>query len=170
MLEEITDYLIVAEKDDPTLVAELREKFSAVEEPFERLHSVVLQRQARLQNIVINSQDFQLSLSEAQNNLNEFERSVAQLEPISAIYEVVQRQKEDHEVIMNKKVKVRMFISTDHSFSWLKKSCFWFLYRAFVFFCEKCLLRLCVMPNMRAISYILSRIQDIPFIYYVLLF
>lgn len=105
MLEEITDYLIVAEKDDPTLVAELREKFSAVEEPFERLHSVVLQRQARLQNIVINSQDFQLSLSEAQNNLNEFERSVAQLEPISAIYEVVQLQKEDHEVIMNKKLK-----------------------------------------------------------------
>lgn len=101
VLEEITDFLIVAEKDDPTLVAELREKFSAVEEPFERLHSVVLQRQARLQNIVINSQDFQLSLSEAQNNLNEFERSVAQLEPISAIYEVVQRQKEDHEVIMN---------------------------------------------------------------------
>lgn len=105
MLEEITDYLIVAEKDDPTLVAELREKFSAVEEPFERLHSVVLQRQARLQNIVINSQDFQLSLNEAQNNLNEFERSVAQLEPISAIYEVVQRQKEDHEVILNKKLK-----------------------------------------------------------------
>lgn len=94
-----------AEKGDPTLVAELREKFSSVEEPFERLHSVVLQRQARLQNIVINSQDFQLSLNEAQNQLNEFERSMAQLQPISAIYEVVQQQKEDHEVIKIKHLK-----------------------------------------------------------------
>ena len=88
-----------AEKDDPTLVAEIREKFSAVEEPFERLHSKVLQRQARLQNIIIQGQDFQLSLREAQDQLNEFERNIAQLEPISAIYEVVQQQKEDHEVI-----------------------------------------------------------------------
>lgn len=87
------------EKGDPTLVAEVREKFSAVEEPFERLHSVVLQRQARLQNIVIQGQDFQLSLKEAQNQLNEFERSIAQLQAISAIYELVQQQKEDHEVI-----------------------------------------------------------------------
>lgn len=70
-----------------------------MEEPFERLHSNVLQRQARLQNIVIQGQDFQLSLSEAQDQLNEFERNIAQLQPISAIYEVVQQQKEDHEVI-----------------------------------------------------------------------
>ena len=97
-LEEITDYLLETEKDDPTLAAEVREKFSAVEEPFERLHSTVLQRQARLQNIVIQGQDFQLSLSEAQDQLNEFERNIAQLPAISAIYEVVQQQKEDHEV------------------------------------------------------------------------
>lgn len=100
-LEEITDYLLETEKDDPSLAAEVREKFSAVEEPFERLHSTVLQRQARLQNIVIQGQDFQLSLSEAQDQLNEFERNIAQLPAISAIYEVVQQQKEDHEV--NKK-------------------------------------------------------------------
>lgn len=99
LLEEITDYLMEAEKDDPTLVAEIRERFSAVEEPFERLHSNVLQRQARLQNIIIQGQDFQLSLREAQDQLNEFERNIAQLEPISAIYEEVQQQKEDHEVI-----------------------------------------------------------------------
>lgn len=97
-LEEITDYLLKTEKDDPLLVAEVREKFSAVEEPFERLHSTILQRQARLQNIVIQGQDFQLSLSEAQDQLNEFERNIAQLPVISAIYEVVQQQKEDHEV------------------------------------------------------------------------
>ena len=97
-LEEITDYLLETEKDDPVLAAEVREKFSAVEEPFERLHSTVLQRQARLQNIVIQGQDFQLSLSEAQDQLNEFERNIAQLPAISAIYEVVHQQKEDHEV------------------------------------------------------------------------
>lgn len=98
MLDEMTYYLIESEKDDPTLVAEIRQKFSDVEEPFERLHSNVLQRQARLQNIVIQGQDFQLSLSDAQNQLNEFERDIAQLQAISAIYEVVQQQKEDHEV------------------------------------------------------------------------
>lgn len=97
-LEEITDYLLETEKDDPTLTAEVRDKFSAVEEPFERLHSTVLHRQARLQNIVIQGQDFQLSLSEAQDQLNEFERNIAQLPAISATYEVVQQQKEDHEV------------------------------------------------------------------------
>ena len=72
-----------------------------MEEPFERLHSTVLQRQARLQNIVIQGQDFQLSLSEAQDQLNEFERNIAEHPAISAIYEVVQQQKEEHEV--NKK-------------------------------------------------------------------
>lgn len=110
-LEEITDYLLETEKDDPTLAAEVREKFSAVEEPFERLHSTILQRQARLQNIVIQGQDFQLSLSEAQDQLNEFERNISQLPAISAIYEVVQQQKEDHEV--NKK---------DFVFFWLRRS------------------------------------------------
>lgn len=91
-------YLAETEKDDPTLVAEVRDKFCSVEEPFERLHSKVLQRQARLQNFVIQSQDFQLSLREAQDQLNEYERNIAQLPPISAIYEEALQQKEDHEV------------------------------------------------------------------------
>ena len=98
LLEEIMHYVSETEKDDPTLVAEVRDKFCAVEDPFERLHSAVLQRQARLQNIVIQNQDFQLSLSEAQDQLNEFERNIAELQPISAIYEVALQQKEDHEV------------------------------------------------------------------------
>ena len=91
-------YLVQTEKDDPLLVAEVRDRFSAVEEPFERLHSTVLQRQARLQNIVIQSQDFQLSLSEALDQLNEYEKTIAQLQPVSAVYEVALQQKEDHEV------------------------------------------------------------------------
>ena len=99
ILEEIMHYLIETEKDDPTLVAEIRDKFSSVEEPFERLHSKVLQRQARLQNVIIQNQDFQLSLSEAQDQLNEFERNIAELQPISAVYEVALQQKEEHEVI-----------------------------------------------------------------------
>ena len=91
-------YLAEREKDDPALVAEVRDKFCTVEEPFEKLHSKVLQRQARLQNFVIQSQDFQLSLREAQDQLNEYERNIAQLPPISAIYEEALQQKEDHEV------------------------------------------------------------------------
>ena len=93
-------YLAETEKGDPTLVAEVRDKLSSVEEPFERLHSKVLQRQARLQNVVIQSQDFQLSLREAQDQLNEYERNLAQLPPISAIYEEALQQKEDHEVLL----------------------------------------------------------------------
>lgn len=99
MLEEIMHYLTGTEKDDPTLVAEVKEQFTSVEEPFERLHSKVLQRQARLQNIVIQNQDFQLSLTEAQDQLNDYERTIAQLHPISAIYEVALQQKEDYEVL-----------------------------------------------------------------------
>ena len=91
-------YLSEVAKDDPTLVAEVRDRLITVEEPFERLHSSVLQRQARLQNIVIQSQDFQLSLREAQDQLNEFERNIAQLQPVSAMYEKAVQQKEDHEV------------------------------------------------------------------------
>ena len=99
-LEQIMHYLSETENDDPTLVAEVRDLFCSVEEPFERLHSNVIQRQTRLQNIVIQSQDFQLSLREAQDQLNEFERNIAQLQPISASYEEAVQQKEDHEVAL----------------------------------------------------------------------
>lgn len=82
------------------MVAEVRDNFSSIEESFERLHSAVLQRQARLQNIVIHGQDFQLSLSEAMDQLNEFERATAQWQAVSATYEIALQQKEDHEVII----------------------------------------------------------------------
>lgn len=82
------------------MLAEVRDKFSSIEESFERLHSAVLQRQARLQNIVIHGQDFQLSLSEAMDQLNEFERATAQWQDVSATYEIALQQKEDHEVII----------------------------------------------------------------------
>lgn len=100
ILEDITHYISETEKDDPALLAEVRDKFSSIEESFERLHSAVLQRQARLQNIVIHGQDFQLSLSEAMNQLNEFERATAQWQDVSATYEIALQQKEDHEVII----------------------------------------------------------------------
>lgn len=86
------------EQDDPALVAEVNEKLGDVKVPFERLHTKVIQRQARLQNIIIQGQDFQLSLREALSTLEEFEHSIAQQEPLSAEYEAVAQQKEDHEV------------------------------------------------------------------------
>lgn len=100
ILEDITHYISETEKDDPALLAEVRDKFISIEESFERLHSAVLQRQARLQNIVIHGQDFQLSLSEAMDQLNEFERATAQWQDVSATYEIALQQKEDHEVII----------------------------------------------------------------------
>ena len=69
-----------------------------VKRPFERLHAQVLQRQAKLQNVIIQGQDFQLSLREALSTLEEFERGLAQQEPVSAKCDVVTPQKEDHEV------------------------------------------------------------------------
>ena len=98
VLEELMTYLNETEKEDLGLVAEIRSKFDNVEESFKRLHSTVIQRQTRLQNIIMQGQDLQLSLSEAEDQLKEFEQNIAEHQPISAKYQVVQKQKEDHEV------------------------------------------------------------------------
>lgn len=102
---EIKNYIAKNIEDDPATVAEVQEKLEQVQQPFDQLHSKVINRQGRLQNVVIRGQDYQLSLEEALAKLSEMETMLDEQEPVSAIYVVAAQQKLDHEVWQNKYMK-----------------------------------------------------------------
>ena len=98
VLDEIAVYVNDNERSDPSVAAEVKNKLAKLEDPFEEYQARVLQRQAKLQNIVIQGQDFQLSLSEAIDKLKELESEIASLPPLSAKHDTLVHLKEDHEV------------------------------------------------------------------------
>jgi Txe/YoeB family toxin of Txe-Axe toxin-antitoxin module len=97
-MAEIKTHIAKNIEDDPATVAEVQEKLEQVQQPFDQLHSKVINRQARLQNVVIRGQDYQLSLEEAKAKLSEMEKILDEQEPVSAKYVVAAEQKLDHEV------------------------------------------------------------------------
>ena len=97
-IEEIKDYIVKTVKDDPATVAEVQDKLEHVQPQFDQLHTKVIQRQTRLQNAVIQGQDYQLSLEELEAKLNEMEKILDEQEPVNAKYNVAAQQKLDHDV------------------------------------------------------------------------
>mgnify|MGYP001792582680 CR=1 FL=1 len=91
-------FIIQSEKSDPSTAAEVKDKITKLEDPFEESQAKVLQRQAKLQNIVIQGQDFHLSLNEAIEKLKELESETGSLPPLSTKHATLVQLKEDHEV------------------------------------------------------------------------
>ena len=95
---EIKNYIVKTVQDDPATIAEVQDKLDQVKPVYDKLHCKVIDRQARLQNVIVGGQDYQTSLDEAVAKLNEMENLLNQQEPVSAKYVVVAQQKLDHEV------------------------------------------------------------------------
>jgi len=104
-MSNINAYIVKTVKDDPATVAEVQDKFFEVKPKYDKLHSNVLSRQAKLKNIIISSQDFQKSLDEAVEKLEEMEGLLDQQEPVNAQYEILAQQKLDHEVEISLNIK-----------------------------------------------------------------
>lgn len=95
---DIKNYIVKTVKDDPATVAEVQDKVDQVQPVYNQLYSKVIDRQARLQSVIVRGQDYQTSLDEAEAKLKEMESLLDQQEPVTAKYVVVAQQKLDHEV------------------------------------------------------------------------
>lgn len=97
--------LIASSKNNPAVVADIYGKLNKVRTSLDILAAKVDQRQNRLQNVLMQSQEFQVSFEDFLDKLAKVEEQVAKLEPVSGIHEKAKEQGQEHKVMMNVWVK-----------------------------------------------------------------
>ena len=96
-LEETGKDIIAASNEDPKVVRDVRGELAKIAVPMEVLAKKLADRQAKLQNALIRSQEFQVSFDDFMNNLGELEDRLAAQEPISALLETAKSQRQENE-------------------------------------------------------------------------
>ena len=96
-LEETGKEIIEDSHEDPKVVRDVRGEISKIALPMEVLANKIADRQAKLQNALIRSQEFQVTFDEFMNKLGDMEDAAAGQEPISALYETVKSQRQENE-------------------------------------------------------------------------
>lgn len=89
-------------KDEPLIVAAIKDKLDKVESPFEDLNAKLTDLEGILQAAQIRSQEFNVSFSEFKDKLQDMEELAANLKPVSAIYDRLKEQKNDDEELQDK--------------------------------------------------------------------
>lgn len=90
--------LIASSKNNPAVVADIYGKLNKVRSALDTLAAKVDQRQNRLQNVLMQSQEFQVSFEDFLDKLDKVEQQVAKLEPVSGIHEKAKEQGQEHKV------------------------------------------------------------------------
>ena len=85
-------------KDEPLIVAAIKDKLDKVESPFEDLKAKLADLEGRLQAAQIRSQEFNVSFSVFKDKLQDLEELSTNLKPVSAIHDRLKEQKNDDEV------------------------------------------------------------------------
>ena len=85
-------------KDEPLVVAAIKDKLDKVESPFEDLKAKITELEGRLQAAQIRSQEFNVSFNEFTDKLQNMEELAANLQPVSAVYGTLEQQKSNDEV------------------------------------------------------------------------
>lgn len=91
-------------KDEPLVVAAIKDKLDKVELPFEDLKAKITELEGRLQAAQIRSQEFSVSFNEFTDKLQNMEELAANLQPVSAVYGTLEQQKSNDEVNSFKKL------------------------------------------------------------------
>ena len=91
--------LIASSKNNPTVVADVYGKLNKVRTALDSLAAKVDQRQNKLQNVLLQSQEFQVSFEDFLDKLAEVEEQIAKLQPVSGIHETAKDQTQEHKVI-----------------------------------------------------------------------
>lgn len=85
-------------KDEPLVVAAIKNKLDKVESPYEDLRAKVTELEGRLQAAQIRSQEFTVSFRDFKDKLQDMEELTANLQPVSAVYDTLKQQKSNDEV------------------------------------------------------------------------
>ena len=99
--ENVGQKLIDRSKQDPAVVADIHGKLNKIRDVLDKMAAKMDQRQDRLQNVLLQSQEFQVSFDDFLEKLANVEEQVARQEPVSAVYDTVKEQ--------NREQKVRSF-------------------------------------------------------------
>jgi len=94
----LCDKLTDQNKDEPLVVAAIKNKFDKVESPYEDLRAKITELEGRLQAAQIRSQEFTVSFSDFKDKLQDMEELSANLQPVSAVYDTLKQQRIDDEV------------------------------------------------------------------------
>lgn len=94
----LCDKLTDQNKDEPLIVAAIKNKLDKVDSPYEDLKAKITELEGRLQAAQIRSQEFNVSFSDFKDKLEDMEELTANLQPVSAVYDTLKQQRSDDEV------------------------------------------------------------------------
>ena len=99
VMEQTMIWLLESNRDDPTTVALLKGRYRQAEEPVTKLVAKVTSREVKLNDIVMIVLSPESNLGRVEKKLNEFERELAAVEPVSAKYDIAMAVQEQHKVM-----------------------------------------------------------------------
>ena len=94
LCDKLTDEV----KDEPLVVASIKDKLDKVESPYEDLKARITELEGRLQAAQIRSQEFDVSFSDFKDKLQSMEDLAAKSQPVSAVHDTLKQQKSNDEV------------------------------------------------------------------------
>lgn len=94
----LCDKLTDQNKDEPLVVAAIKNKLDKVESPHEDLRGKITELEGRLQAAQIRSQEFTVSFCDFKDKLQDMEELTANLQPVSAVYDTLKQQRSNDEV------------------------------------------------------------------------
>ena len=84
--------------DDPKVTPDVQTKISDVRTNLDKLLSKIQARQARLDKVLFESQEFNTAFDTFMEKLVAIEEAVAKQRPVSAVYDTVKEQTKDNKV------------------------------------------------------------------------
>ena len=96
--KELADYLADKNKDEPLVVAEIKDKLDKVEAPYDDVRAKLNELEGKLQVAQMRTQEFQVAFDDFKDKLDEIEELAANQKPVSAVFDTVKKQKDADEV------------------------------------------------------------------------
>lgn len=101
VLEDTGKDIIDDSNEDPRVVRDIRGELNKLTAPLDVVARKINDRQAKLQSVLLQCQEFQVSFDDFLENLDDLETKVSSQEPISAVLNTVRKQKQDNEAVQD---------------------------------------------------------------------
>lgn len=98
-MEDTGKDIINDSKEDPKVVRDIHSELNKLSSPLELITRKIADRQAKLQNALMQCQEFQVSFDEFLDKITELEDTISSQEPISALHDKVKSQRQENELL-----------------------------------------------------------------------
>lgn len=100
-LENTGRDIINESNEDPRVVRDIRGELNKLTSPLDVVARKVQERQAKLQGVLLQCQEFQVSCDDFLGNVGDLEAKISSEDPISAVLGNVRKQKQENEAVQN---------------------------------------------------------------------